>query len=131
METGLSPVELVERFVQALRDRDIKRAGHYLAAQGFEYSSPTHHFTSAASLVSYLELTIPIVHTIETRRRFVDGQDVCHVLRVVSQISERRSSDVVQWARTASGEIRRIEMFYDAFEYRRLFVTEEGSQPDP
>ena len=121
-----TPLQIVEGYLQALRDRDVARAGSFLATRDFEFVSPTHHFTSAGELLSYLELSTPIVHGFEVRKTFVDGDDVCQVFRVVSQISERKSSEVAQWAQVHEGRIRRIEMFYDAYEYRMLFADDHG-----
>jgi hypothetical protein len=58
------------------------------------------------------------------RKTFVDGQDVCHILDFIIQLSDKRTVPVAQWARVVDGRIVSLELLYDAHEYHRLFERE-------
>lgn len=121
--TQTSPLAIVEAYLESIAARDLVVARRYLADEHFRYVSPMHSFTSADSFVAYFELVSPIMHHIETRKVFVDGAEVCHILSVTSQISEKLTTAVVQWSRVnAERKIDCIELIFDAHEYKKLLV---------
>jgi hypothetical protein len=63
------------------------------------------------------------------RKTFVDGQDVCHILDFIIQLSDKRTVPVAQWARVADGRIVTLDLLYDAHEYHRLFEREPPEPP--
>lgn len=115
-----TPLDIVNAYLEAVDRRDYDEARTYLADDGFEYISPINRFSASGPLVAYLELATPIVQRVDIRKVFTDGDDVCHIVTVISQISEKRASTVVQWSRVAEGKIRRIELIFDAHEYKKL-----------
>ena len=114
-------MSVVDAFIAACSAFDFERARTLLADAGFGYSSPISRFDSADAFIEHLTLTSAIVHSVTTRKVFVDGEDVCHFLAYRLQLSDKLSVPVVQWARVRDGRIRHIEALFDASEYRNLF----------
>jgi hypothetical protein len=115
------PLSVVEGFLAARDAFDYEQARTFLADTGFSFQSPIARFDSADALIQYSALASGIVQSVERRRVFVDGPDVCHFLTYRIQISEKQSVEVAQWARVKDGRIVRIEAIFDATAYRVLF----------
>ncbi|MEK7322427.1 MAG: nuclear transport factor 2 family protein [Pseudomonadota bacterium] len=117
---SLQAVTIIDAYLDAMAKRDYGRARSYLANEGFEYLSPINHFSSADKFMAYIELATPIVHRFDLRKTFRDGDEFCHILSVTSQISEKRTATVVQWSLISEGKIQRLELIFDAYEYKIL-----------
>lgn len=115
------PLSVVEAFFAALRAYDFVRMRALLADQGFSFRSPIATFDSADLFIQYLAHASGIIRSVEFRKVFVDGPDVCHLLTYRIQISEKQSVNVAQWSRVENGRIQRIETVFDASVYRELF----------
>lgn len=115
------PLSVVTDYLAALNAFDYDRARACLADQGFEYTSPSHHFHSADAFIGHITVVGGIVHSSKTRKVFVDGQDVCHILTYRIQISEKQDVATVLWSRVQGGRIVRIEAIFDASLYHGLF----------
>ena len=115
-------LEIVDAYLNAIAKHDLDRARACLSNGDFEYVSPINGFNSADKLMAYMELASPIVQRVETRKVFIDGDELCHILLVTSQISEKRAATVVQWSKVEAGKITRIELVFDAHEYKMLLV---------
>lgn len=121
------PRSIVAGFLAAESARDYALARTFLADQGFYYASPISVFRSADDYIQYLSFASGIVQERLVRKVFVDGGDVCHFITYRIQISEKQSVEVAHWARVREGRIERIEMLFDASNYRQLF---EAPCPD-
>ncbi len=119
-----TPLEIVDAYLEAIAKHDLGRARSLLSDIGFEYLSPINRFASADEFIAYMELASPIVQRVVTRKVFVDGDELCHFLQVTSQISEKRSTAVAQWSQVTAGKITRLELVFDAHEYKSLLVGE-------
>ena len=64
---------------------------------------------------------MPILEQIEGGRTFVDGDDVCSILRFRTTMEVLREVPVVQLTAVENGRIVAIEVFFDASEYNRMF----------
>ena len=117
----IQPRELVDAYLAALSDRDYERARTFLADSDFEYTSPIATFADADAFMDYTMLVGGIIHAITCRKAFVDGPDVCHFLVFDTQLAEKVSTPVVQWSQVAGGRIRRIEVLFDAHQYKLMF----------
>lgn len=115
------PLAVVEDFFAARSAFDFERARSCLADQGFTFRSPIANFDCADHLIQYTAHTSGIIQSVETRKVFVDGPDVCHILSYRIQISEKLVVDVAHWAHVEDGRIQRIEALFDASVYRELF----------
>ena len=113
---------LVEDYLDALVAHDYDRI-RLLLGEGFRYESPIACFDGADDYVHYLMMTAGILRRIERLRAFADGGDVCHWLRVETQLSERVSTKMVQWTKVADGQITAIDVLFDPYRYRLLFDT--------
>jgi limonene-1,2-epoxide hydrolase len=125
-----TPLEVVERYVDAIARFDYPTARACLADDDFRYSGPINTFHSADALMRYLELATPIVQRVEIQRAFEDGEDVAHFMVVGTQLSEKLSVHVAQWAHVRDGRIDRIAIVFDAYWYRSLF-PDEGDDGEP
>jgi hypothetical protein len=117
----MQPRELVDAYIAALSAREYEQARGFLADRGFEYVSPIASFDDADDFMDYTMLMGGIVHSIRSRKAFVDGADVCHFLVFNTQIAERERTSVAQWSRVEGGRIRRIEVLFDAHQYKVMF----------
>ena len=111
----------VDAFLDAIESHDYERARRYLADDGFRYESPISRFSSADDFIQHLSLLGGIVRRIERRKVFVDGEDVCHLLVYVTQLSDKEATKVAHWSRVVDGRIRCIEVLFDTHWYRQLF----------
>jgi hypothetical protein len=115
------PVALVEAYLNAIAAHDYDQARAYLADTGFSYESPISTFRNADDFIQYLSLTGGILQRIQPLKVFRDGDDVCHFLRFVVQISDKESVKVAQWARVANDRIQNLEVVFDSHLYRVMF----------
>jgi len=113
---------IVEAYLDAITQRDHALARSYLADCNFSYVSPMNSFDSADALMAHFELISPIMQHIKKRKAFVDGSEVCHILVVTAQISEKHTTTVAQWAQVSDDKITRLELIFDAHEYKKLLV---------
>lgn len=120
------PLSVVEAFFAARDAFDFERARALLADGGFSFRSPIAAFDSADQFIQYSAHASGIVQSIEVRKVFVDGPDVCHFLTYRIQISEKLSVAGVQWTHVEHGRIQRIESLFDASVYRDLFPGSAG-----
>lgn len=118
--TSNASKRLVDEYLDAIESHDYEHARALLADRGFSYESPLSSFSSADDFMQHMSLLGGIIHRIERRKVFVDGGDLCHFLVFVTQLSDKESTKVVQWARVADGRIRRIETLFDAHWYRQM-----------
>ena len=118
--TGNAAKRLVDEYLKAIESHDYERARSLLADEGFTYESPLSSFSSADDFMQHMSLLGGIIHHIEHLKVFADGHDVCHFLIFVTQLSDKESTKVVQWARVVDGRIQRIEALFDAHWYRQM-----------
>lgn len=114
---------VVEAYFTALGAYDFERMRALLADQGFSFRSPIAAFDSADLFVQYSAHVSGIIRSVEFRKVFVDGPDVCHLLTYCIQISEKQSVNVAHWSHVENGRIQRIETVFDASIYRALFPS--------
>jgi len=120
--TGNTAKRLVDEYLDAIQSHDYERARGLLADEGFSYESPISSFSSADDFMQHMSLLGGIIHQIEHRKVFVDGHEVCHFLVFITQLSDKESTKVVQWARIVDGRIQRIEVLFDAHWYRQMLA---------
>ena len=126
-----TPLDLVQRYLDAVAAFDYDIARGYLSDDGFEYVSPISTFRCADALTRYLQLATPIIQRIAVQRAFADGADVAHFLMVTTQLSEKLYVNVAQWAHVRAGRIDRLQLVFDAHWYRSMFMPDEdpGRRP--
>ena len=66
----------------------------------------------------------PILERIERVRTFVDGNDVCSILKFRTTMETLKEVPVVQLTTVADGKIVAMEVFFDASEYNKMFAAE-------
>ncbi len=115
------PKALVEAYLQALEDRDYDAARGCLADRGFSYVSPIASYSRADDLLDHAMIGGSIVHQRQPIKCFVDGPDVCHILRYWIQLSDKQQVDIAHWARVEHGRIVGITAIFDARAYWSLF----------
>jgi len=116
--------ELVDELLDAIERHDYEQARGLLADEGFSYESPISCFSSADDFVQHFSLIAGLLHKIERRKVFVDGQELCHILVFVTQLSDKESMKAVLWTRVANGRIQRIEALFDTHWYHRMFESD-------
>jgi hypothetical protein len=115
------PLSVVQAYLAARDSFDFERARVLLADQGFSFRSPILCFDSADHLIQYSAHTSGIIQSVQTRKVFVDGPDVCHFLTYRIQISEKLAVELAHWSHVQGDRIQRIETIFDASLYRELF----------
>ncbi len=126
METD--PQAVVECYLQALEERDYEVARACLADQGFSYTSPIAAYTRAEDLLDHAMIGGSIVQQRQVVKCFVDGPDVCHILRYCIQLSDKQQIDLAHWARVEQARIVSILAIFDAHAYWTLFEEPEPRQ---
>jgi hypothetical protein len=89
----------------------------------FTYKGPTARFSDPESFIENVWHVGQIIHHIEIRKTFVEGNEVCTIMNFHVHLDERRSVPVVQWAKVEDGKIRFIEVFFDASDYMAMFAN--------
>lgn len=118
---GSEPRAVVEAYLDALAAHDYERARAYLSDGEFCYRSPISVFNSADDFTVHLSLSAGILQRVDRIKVFADGEDVCHFLDMVIQISDKETVRAAQWCRVSDGRIVRIELLFDAHQYRMMF----------
>ena len=72
---------IVTAYLDALEDRDFERLRSYLSDTGFSYRSPVSVADDADTFIIIISRVGPILESIERVRTFVDGNDVCSILK--------------------------------------------------
>jgi hypothetical protein len=119
-------LQLVERYLDAIRARDFAAARALLASRGFEYLSPIARFDDADRFAESMEAVGAILHDIRTRYRFADGDLACHILDVTVSLDAYQTQRVVQLARVAAAKIIALEVIFDASQFHRM-IGQDGA----
>lgn len=129
MDKKLHPVgappaanEVVESFLSAVERGDFDTARTQLSPTEFRFRGPVDEFDDAASFIEDIARVGGILKRIETRRVFVDGEDVLVIHDFHSTLSELAHTRVAAWFRVHAGRIVYLEVFFDARAYAGLFV---------
>ena len=129
MDETLHPVdqapaagEVVERFLLAIEQGDFPAARAQLSDRGFQYRGPVAEFDDADSFIDDIARVGVILKRIETRRVFVDGDEVLVIHDFHSTLSEIARTRIAAWFRIDAGRITYLEVFFDARAYAGLFV---------
>ena len=115
---------IVAAFLDTLEDRDFERLRTYLADTGFSYRSPISVTDSADDFIVIISRVGPILESIERVKTFVDGNDVCSILKLRTTMEALKEVPVVLLTTVADGKIVAMEVFFDASEYNKMFDIE-------
>ena len=116
--------KIVAAYLDALEDRDFERLRSFLSDSGFSYRSPVSETDDADTFIIIVSRVGPILEGIERVRTFVDGNDVCSILKFRTTMEAIREIAVVQLTTVAAGKIVAMEVFFDASAYNRMFDFE-------
>jgi ketosteroid isomerase-like protein len=116
--------KIVTAYLDALEDRDFVRLRTLLSDAGFSYRSPISMADNADDYILVISRVGPILEKIERVRTFVDGDDVCSILKFRTTMENLEEVPVVQLATVANGKIVAMEVFFDASEYNKMFEFE-------
>ena len=116
--------KIVIAYLDALEDRDFEQLRTFLSDTGFSYRSPVSMADNADDYIIIISRVGPILERIERVRTFVDGDDVCSILRFRTTMESLKEVPVVQLTSVADGKIVAIEVFFDASEYNKMFDFE-------
>jgi hypothetical protein len=119
-----APEKIVAAYLDALEGRDFERLRTFLSDAGFSYRSPVSKADNADDYALLISRVGPILEKIERVRSFVDGDDVCSILRFRTTMDTLKEVPVVQLTSVANGKIVAIEVFFDASEYNKMFEFE-------
>ncbi len=116
--------KIVTAYLDALENRDFERLRSFLSDTGFSYRSPVSKADNADDYTLIISRVGPIIEKIERVRNFVDGDDVCSILRFRTTMDTLKEVPVVQLTSVVNGKIVAIEIFFDASEYNKMFEFE-------
>jgi limonene-1,2-epoxide hydrolase len=116
--------KIVSAYLDALEDRDFERLRSFLSDTRFSYRSPVSRTDDADTFILIISRVGPILERIERTRTFVDGNDVCSILKFRTTMEAIREIPVVQLTTVAESKIIAMELFFDASEYNRMFDFE-------
>jgi limonene-1,2-epoxide hydrolase len=115
---------IVTAYLDALEGRDFEQLRTYLSDTGFSYRSPVSEANDADAFIIIISRVGPIIESIERVRTFVDGNDVCSILKFRTTMESLKEVPVVQLTSVADGKIVAMEVFFDASEYNKMFDAE-------
>jgi len=113
--------KMVTAFLDALEARDFERLRTFLSDTGFSYRSPVSMTDNVDDYITLISRVGPILEGIERVRTFVDGDDVCSILRFRTTMKTLKEVAVVQLTTVTDGKIDAMEVFFDASEYNKMF----------
>ncbi len=116
-----SALDVVTAFFDAIEARDFERAEVLLSAENFSYEGSIEQHDNAADFIQSVSRFGAILESVERRRIFVDGDEVCAILRYETSLEPIESVRIAHWIRVERGKITRIESFFDARAYASMF----------
>jgi hypothetical protein len=121
------PEAVVSAYLDALEARDFERVRTFLSDVDFSYRSPVSMDSNADAFIINISRIGPILEAIDRCKTFVDGNEVCSILKFRTTMEALREVPVVQLATVSAGKIIALEVFFDASEYNRMIVTDPPS----
>jgi len=118
-----SPEEVVNDLFDAFEARDFERVRSFLSDDAFSYLSPIESFSNADDYIVNISRVGPILERIERCKTFVNGNDVCSILKVHTTMDTQNAASVVQLTTVVDGKIILMEAIFDATEYNRMIVS--------
>ena len=116
--------KVVTAYLDALEGRDFEKLRTFLSDSGFCYRSPVSKADNADDYIIVISRVGPILEGIDRVRTFVDGNDVCSILKFRTTMEALKEVAVVQLTTLAAGKIVAMEVFFDASEYNKMFEFE-------
>ena len=123
--TTQSPEEVVNAMFDAFEARDFGRVRSFLSNNTFSYWSPIESFSNADDYIVTISRVGPILEGIERCKTFVDGNDVCSILKVHTTMNKPDAAPVAELITVVDGKITSMEAIFDATEYNRMIVPPE------
>jgi|LGVF01.1.fsa_nt_gb limonene-1,2-epoxide hydrolase len=120
-----SPEEVVNAFLDAFEARDFGRVRSFLSDHDFSYQSPIESFSNADDYIVTISRVGPILEGIERCKTFVDGNDVCSILKIRTTMDTLDATPVVELITVVDGKITSMEAIFDATEYNKMIVPPE------
>jgi len=117
-----APEEIVSALLDAFEARDFELARTFLSDGAFSYRSPIESFNDADAFISNISRVGPILERIERCKTFVNGSDVCSVLKIHTTMDTLNAASVAQLTTVVAGKITAIEAIFDATEYNKMIV---------
>ena len=117
-----SPEEVVNAFLDAFEARDFGRVRSFLSDHDFSYQSPIESFSNADDYIVTISRVGPILEKIERCKTFVDGNDVCSILKIHTTMDTLDATPVVELITVVDGKITLMEAIFDATEYNKMIV---------
>ena len=116
------PEEVVSALFDAFEVRDFGLARTFLSEDGFSYQSPIESFTNADAYISNISRVGQILKRIERCKTFVNGNEVCSVLKVHTTMDTLNAAPVALLTTVLDGKIASMEAIFDATEYNKMIV---------
>ena len=117
-----TPEEIVSALFDAFEGRDFELARSFLSDDGFSYHSPIESFTNADTYISNISRVGQILKRIERCKTFVNGNEVCSVLKVHTTMDTLNAAPVALLTTVLDGKIASMEAIFDATEYNKMIV---------
>jgi len=115
--------EVVSALLDAFEAREFEQARDFLSGETFSYQSPIESFSSADEFIASISRVGPILERIERCKTFVNGNDVCSVLKIHTTMDTTNAATVVQVTTVVDGKVTAMEAIFDATEYNKMIVT--------
>ena len=109
-------------YVSAIGQGDFERARRYLSDLTFRFCGPYEAIEGADRFVARYWGAGQITLKLKVRRVFEDGNELCIIFDIETQLSERATTPVAMWLRVEGDKIVEMETFHDARGYAVLFV---------
>jgi len=117
-----SPEEVANAFLDAFEARDFERVRSFLSDDNFSYRSPIESFSNADDYIVTISRVGPILERIERCKTFVNGNDVCCILKIYTTMDTLNATPVVELITVVDARITSMEAIFDATEYNKMIV---------
>ena len=114
------PADIVQKFMGALGKGDFVAARKYLDDH-LSFQGPIDTFQKPEPYVESLEKLHPIIERVDTKKMFVDGNDVCLLYDLVTK-SPAGTAFVAEWHRISGEKIAAIRVVFDARPFAAMFA---------
>jgi ketosteroid isomerase-like protein len=107
-----NPRDIADRFFAAWTSRDFPTA-RALLHDDLDFKGPIDTFNNADDYLKAIQGLASILKTVEKRKTFVDGDDVCEIYDLVTN-TPAGTAPVAEWYRVKGDKIAMIRVYFDA-----------------
>jgi hypothetical protein len=112
IQTESDTRQIVDRYYAAWASKDLTAVRSPLH-DDLSFQGPIDTFDNADDYLASIQQLFAIVHGVEPRKMFVDGQDACTIYDLITA-TPAGTAPVAEWVTVKGDQIAAIRVFFDA-----------------